>query len=121
MTGPNDKPIEPVVMDSVYIEERRLMRAVVQRVSRAKVTVDGRSTARSARCLVLLGCRVNDSEADADYLVDKIMNLRIFEDPDGKMNLSLLISRANCSSFRNLRYTATRGGDDGRRLSSRSA
>ena len=67
------------------------MRAVVQRVSRAAVTVDGRTTGEIGEgVLVLLGVSVNDRDADADYLVDKITNLRIFEDADGKMNNSLL-------------------------------
>lgn len=67
------------------------MRAVVQRVSRAKVTVDGEVTGEiGGGLLVLLGVAIKDSEAEADHLVEKILNLRIFEDPDGKMNLSLL-------------------------------
>ncbi len=66
------------------------MRAVVQRVSRAKVTVDGQITGEIARSLlVLLGVSTKDIENDADYLVDKIVGLRIFDDADGKMNLSL--------------------------------
>ena len=66
------------------------MRAVVQRVSRAKVTVDGNVTGEIAHgSLVLLGVSVADKESDADYLVDKIVNLRIIEDASGKMNLSL--------------------------------
>jgi len=67
------------------------VRAVVQRVSRAKVTVDGEITGEIGNgVLVLLGVSVNDKEADADYLVDKVVNLRIFEDTDGKMNHSLV-------------------------------
>ncbi len=67
------------------------MRAVVQRVKRAKVSVDGQTTGEiGTGLLVLLGVSVNDGEADADYLSDKIINLRIFEDENGKMNLSLL-------------------------------
>ena len=67
------------------------MRAVVQRVSRAKVTVDGEITGEIGRgLLVLLGVASADTDNDAAYLVDKIVNLRIFDDPDGKMNLSLL-------------------------------
>lgn len=67
------------------------MRAVVQRVSRAKVTVDGEITGEIGRgLLVLLGVSQSDSEKDAEYLVDKTINLRIFDDADGKMNLSLL-------------------------------
>ena len=66
------------------------MRAVVQRVSRAKVTVGEAITGEIGRgLLVLLGVTHNDGKADADYLVDKIVNLRIFDDADGKMNLSL--------------------------------
>ena len=67
------------------------MRAVVQRVSRASVTVDSEVIAEIARgLLVLLGVAEKDTTADADYLVEKILNLRIFEDADDKMNLSLL-------------------------------
>ena len=67
------------------------MRAVVQRVSRAKVTVDGEITGEIGNgLLVLLGVSKNDAETDADYLVEKIVNLRIFEDADDKMNLSLM-------------------------------
>lgn len=67
------------------------MRAVVQRVSRAKVTVDDEVTGEIGRgFLVLLGVSNKDTEADALYLVDKILNLRVFEDGDGKMNLSLI-------------------------------
>lgn len=66
------------------------MRAVVQRVSRARVTVNGEVTGEiGAGVLVLLGVGKNDTEADADYLADKIAGLRIFEDPLGKMNLPL--------------------------------
>lgn len=67
------------------------MRAVVQRVSRAKVTVDEQIVGEIGRgLLVLLGVAENDETADADYLVEKSLNLRIFEDADDKMNLSLL-------------------------------
>ncbi len=63
------------------------MRAVVQRVSRARVTV-GQEVAGeiAAGLLVLLGVGQEDSEADAGYLADKIVGLRIFEDAAGKMN-----------------------------------
>jgi D-tyrosyl-tRNA(Tyr) deacylase len=67
------------------------MRAVVQRVARAKVTVGGRVTgAIEAGLLVLLGAGQGDSAADLGYIVDKIANLRIFADAAGKMNRSVL-------------------------------
>jgi D-tyrosyl-tRNA(Tyr) deacylase len=65
------------------------MRAVVQRVSRAKVSVDGAITGEiGCGLLVLLGVGTSDTRADADYLVDKVVGLRIFEDAGGKMNLA---------------------------------
>ena len=67
------------------------MRSIIQRVSRAKVTVDGEITGEIGRgILVLLGVSREDSEKDAIYLLEKTLNLRIFEDTAGKMNLSLL-------------------------------
>lgn len=67
------------------------MRALVQRVSSATVSVTGNQIARIERGLVvLLGVGRQDNETQAQYLVDKIANLRIFEDKEGKMNLSLL-------------------------------
>ncbi len=66
------------------------MRAVVQRVSRAKVTInDWTSGEIGLGLLVLLGVAHQDTEADATYLAEKIAGLRIFEDEDGKMNLSV--------------------------------
>ncbi len=66
------------------------MRAVVQRVGQAKVTVDGEITGKIGRgLLVLLGVGAGDTRADADYLVEKTIGLRIFEDAGGKMNLSV--------------------------------
>jgi D-aminoacyl-tRNA deacylase len=66
------------------------VRAVVQRVSRAKVTVEGEITGEIARgLLVLLGVAATDTKADADYLADKIIGVRVFEDSGGKMNLAL--------------------------------
>ncbi len=67
------------------------MRAVVQRVSRCKVTVDGNIVGEiGAGLLVLLGVAKEDTEAAADYLAQKILGLRIFEDSDEKMNLSVI-------------------------------
>src|SRR5271170_2281207 len=64
------------------------MRAIVQRVSRAQVAVDGEIVGEVGRgLLVLLGVTHADTEADADYLADKIAGLRVFEDENGKMNL----------------------------------
>ncbi len=66
------------------------MRAVVQRVARAKVTVDDETTGEiGLGVLVLLGVGSGDTRAEADYLVDKIVGLRIFEDTAGKMNLAV--------------------------------
>jgi D-aminoacyl-tRNA deacylase len=65
------------------------MRAVVQRVSRAKVTVNGEIAGEiGPGLLVLLGVGQNDTEADSTYLAQKISGLRVFEDDQGKMNLS---------------------------------
>lgn len=67
------------------------MRTVIQRVSRAQVRVDGQTTGEiGPGLLILLGVAQGDTSREADYLLDKIINLRIFEDAGGKMNLSLL-------------------------------
>jgi len=66
------------------------MRAVVQRVSRARVDVDGDTVgAIEQGLLVLLGVQAPDTERDADYLAAKIVGLRIFNDAQGKMNLDV--------------------------------
>ena len=66
------------------------MRAVVQRVDRASVTVDGAITGQIEQgLLVLLGVAEGDTEKDLAYIVDKVCGLRIFEDEAGKMNLSV--------------------------------
>ncbi|HHY90842.1 MAG TPA: D-tyrosyl-tRNA(Tyr) deacylase, partial [Clostridiales bacterium] len=67
------------------------MRAVVQRVSHANVVVSDRITGEIGNgFLVLLGVEEQDDEKDLEYMVDKILNLRVFEDDQGKMNRSLL-------------------------------
>jgi len=66
------------------------MRAVVQRVSEANVTIEGTSVARIGRgLLVLVGVEVDDAPADAEWLAGKVAQMRIFADSDGKMNLSV--------------------------------
>jgi D-tyrosyl-tRNA(Tyr) deacylase len=66
------------------------MRAVVQRVTRAKVTIESKTVGEIQKGLVvLLGVARDDAESDAVYLANKIVALRIFDDEQGKMNLSL--------------------------------
>ncbi len=66
------------------------MKAVVQRVSEASVTVDGLVKGKIGRgFMVLLGVERGDSEAHGDYIADKLVKLRIFEDENGKMNLDI--------------------------------
>src|SRR6266704_4946723 len=66
------------------------MRAVVQRVSRARVTVSGEITGEiGLGLLVLVGVGAGDTRTETDYLVEKTISLRIFEDTGGKMNLSV--------------------------------
>jgi D-aminoacyl-tRNA deacylase len=88
------------------------VRAVIQRVTRASVTVDGRVAGEiGAGLLVLLGVGRADNPESAAYLAEKISNLRIFSDEAGKMNLSLLDIGASAlvvSQF--TLYGDTRGG-----------
>lgn len=66
------------------------MRIVIQRVSQASVKVDGNITGEIGKgFMVLLGITHNDTEKEADFMSDKVLNLRVFEDNDGKMNLGL--------------------------------
>lgn len=66
------------------------MKAVVQRTARASVSIDGNTVGRIDRgLLVLLGIEPDDGEADIEYMVKKCSSLRIFEDENGKMNLSV--------------------------------
>jgi len=67
------------------------MRAVIQRVDRASVVINSQLfSAIDQGMLVLLGVEKSDSEKDADYILEKTINLRVFEDEQGKMNLSLM-------------------------------
>jgi len=67
------------------------MRAVIQRVSASEVRINKASVGKIAHGLnVLLGIKEDDTEADMDYIINKLINLRIFEDAEGKMNRSIL-------------------------------
>ena len=105
------------------------MRAVVQRVSRAEVRIEGRITGQIARgFVVLLGVAAGDTEADAAHLVDRILGMRIFGDAAGKMNLSLaqvdgallVVSQftllADTNSGRRPSFTKAAQPDEARRL-----
>ncbi len=105
------------------------MRAVIQRVSRASVTVDGAVTGSIQQgLLVFLGVGKDDTRTDIDFIADKIVNLRIFEDDSGKMNLSvsdiggavLLISQftlfGDCRKGRRPDFTAAGSPDTARDL-----
>jgi D-tyrosyl-tRNA(Tyr) deacylase len=86
------------------------VRALVQRVSRAAVSVDGRELAAiGPGLLVLLGVADGDSEADADRLADKVRALRIFDDAEGRMNEPLGDREALCVSQFTLYGDTTRG------------
>jgi D-aminoacyl-tRNA deacylase len=86
------------------------MRALIQRVSRASVSVDGRRISEiGGGLLVLLGVSRQDTEADADWLADKVRALRIFPDADGRMNEPLLDREVLCVSQFTLYGDARRG------------
>ena len=105
------------------------MRMVVQRVKRAAVSVDGAEVSRiGPGVCVLLGVGEGDRESDADWLAEKLVNLRIFEDADEKMNLSLLDAQGaallvsqftlygDCRKGRRPSFAGAAGADEGRRL-----
>ncbi|MBQ9565633.1 MAG: D-tyrosyl-tRNA(Tyr) deacylase [Synergistaceae bacterium] len=105
------------------------MRMVVQRVKRAAVSVDGQEVSRiGPGVCVLLGVGAGDSEPDADWLADKLVNLRIFEDEEEKMNLSLLDVKGaallvsqftlygDCRKGRRPSFAGAAGANEGRRL-----
>lgn len=67
------------------------MRAVIQRVSYSEVQINQKTIGKIGNGLnVLLGIKENDTESDMDYIINKLVNLRIFEDDEGKMNRSIL-------------------------------
>jgi D-aminoacyl-tRNA deacylase len=86
-----EKRRRPSLLACSHFLYNAAMRAVVQRVTRASVKVGDEITGEIANgLLVLLGVAQEDTEADADYLAEKIAGLRIFEDGAGKMNLSVV-------------------------------
>ncbi|MDD4170123.1 MAG: D-aminoacyl-tRNA deacylase [Desulfotomaculaceae bacterium] len=92
------------------------MRAVVQRVIRASVTVEGKVVGEIGRGLmVLIGFKRTDTLADVEYLADKIAHLRVFEDALGKMNLS--IKEAGCQVLAVSQFTLYGDCRKGRRPS----
>ncbi len=86
------------------------MRALVQRVSRASVSVDGRLISEIGEgLLVLVGVRDGDGEGEADWLADKVRALRVFPDADGRMNEPLGHREALCVSQFTLYGDARKG------------
>ena len=86
------------------------MRALIQRVSRASVSVEGRGVAViGPGLLVLLGVSVDDTEPDADWLADKVRGLRVFGDAEGRMNEPLGQRQLLCVSQFTLYGDARRG------------
>jgi len=105
------------------------MKAVIQRVRSASVTVDGVIVGQIGQGLmVLLGVEKGDSEAPADWLAEKIVGLRMFEDDDGKMNRALTeiggavlaVSQftlaGNCDKGRRPSFDSAAPADEGKRL-----
>lgn len=105
------------------------MKAVIQRVRSASVTVDGQVVGRIGQgIMVLLGVEKGDAEASADWLAEKIVGLRIFEDEAGKMNRALTdiggavlaVSQftlaGNCDKGRRPSFDTAAPADEGRRL-----
>ncbi len=105
------------------------MRAVVQRVKQASVTVDGKVTGSIGQgFLVLLGVSSGDSEADVKYIADKVAGLRVFTDEAGKFNLSLsdvggsVLAVSQFTLYGDVRggrrpsFTEAAGAEEGRRL-----
>lgn len=88
------------------------MKAVIQRAKNASVTVDGNEIGSIDNgFVVLLGVTHEDTDEDIEYLVNKIINLRVFEDDNGKMNLSLLDTNGQILSISQFTlYADTRKG-----------
>ena len=91
-SNPKGVSFTPFFYNSLY--SQNIMRAVIQKVTQAKVDVlseNSRETCGEINngFMILLGVTHTDTEADAKYIADKIANLRIFEDENGKLNLSL--------------------------------
>ena len=85
------------------------MKAVIQRVKHSSVTVDGKLISKIDNgFMILLGVMDGDTKEDADKLIKKIPVLRIFEDENGKMNLSLVWRNSSCISVYPLRRLLTR-------------
>ena len=75
------------------------MRFLVQRVTRASVSVNGNLESETAAgLLVFIGISATDGVPDADYLADKLVNLRVFPDSEGRMNLSALVINGSASA-----------------------
>jgi D-aminoacyl-tRNA deacylase len=105
------------------------MKSVIQRVASASVTVDAKNVGEiGPGVMVLLGVEKGDTEVQADWLAEKIVNLRIFEDEAGKMNLSvidvcgslLVVSQftlaGNCEKGRRPSFDSAAAPDEGKRL-----
>lgn len=77
-------------LSNVCIQEESKLRSVVQRVSQASVCVEGETVGKiGPGLLILFGVGENDGPSDLDWMIDKIVGLRIFEDEEGKMNRSV--------------------------------
>lgn len=103
------------------------MRAVIQRVSQAEVRVDGNVTGRIGRgFLILLGVAVGDTDIDLNWMVEKVIHLRIFPNEEGNLTVPCSIFTVKYCWYRNSRYSAIAVKADGqvlrtpRRLKSRN-